>query len=62
MKDVQEGRVDMVSFAKLYITNPDLYLRIQHGWPVNKETNMATWFGGAEKGYIDYPVSEQHKL
>jgi N-ethylmaleimide reductase len=55
LKDIEDGRIDMVSFAKLFITNPDLYRRIVNGWPVKKEQDMRSWFGGGEKGYTDHP-------
>jgi 2,4-dienoyl-CoA reductase-like NADH-dependent reductase (Old Yellow Enzyme family) len=32
---VNENKVDMVSFAKLYVTNPDLAIRIKNGNPLN---------------------------
>ena len=47
----------MVSFGRLYVSNPDLAERIINGWPVNKDWDYKTFYGhelGA-KGYTDYP-------
>ncbi len=51
---VESGLVDAVAFGRLYIANPDLPERIQVGAPLNKY-NRATFYGGADKGYTDYP-------
>ena len=49
------GDVDLVAFGKLFIANPDLPARLQHGWPLNTP-EPATFFGGDARGYIDYPT------
>jgi N-ethylmaleimide reductase len=52
---VQRGTVDAVAFGRLFISNPDLPKRLQ----LNSELNSydrQTFYGGAEKGYIDYPA------
>ena len=46
----------MVSFARLYINNPDLAERIEKNQPLNQELNTSKIYGGGETGYIDYPV------
>jgi N-ethylmaleimide reductase len=51
---VATGKVDAVAFGRLYIANPDLPERIKLGAELNKY-NRATFYGGAEKGYTDYP-------
>jgi N-ethylmaleimide reductase len=50
-----EGRADLVAFGKLFIANPDLVSRFQGGMELNKP-DTATFYGGGEKGYIDYPA------
>jgi len=45
---------DLISFGRLYIANPDLVERLQHGAPLN-EPDRATFFGGGAAGYTDYP-------
>ena len=49
------GRADLVSIGKLFIANPDLVERFRAHAPLN-EPDPATFYGGNEKGYIDYPA------
>ena len=51
---VEKGEADAVAFGRHYIANPDLAERIKCGYDLNKY-NRATFYGGAEKGYTDYP-------
>ena len=51
---VESGQVDAVAFGRFFISNPDLPERIKTGSALNKY-NRATFYGGAEKGYTDYP-------
>jgi len=55
---VAGNHVDAVAFGRLYIANPDLADRLQSGAPLNPY-NRATFYGGAEKGYTDYPFLNQ---
>ncbi len=48
------GEADMVSFGVLFIANPDLPVRLAQGAPLNTP-DQATFYGGNEKGYTDYP-------
>lgn len=52
---LDEGLADLVAFGKPYIANPDLAERMQHGWPLT-DPDQATFYGGALKGYTDYPA------
>lgn len=52
---VADGRADLVSFGKLFISNPDLPERLRRGSALN-EADKATFYGGGEKGYTDYPA------
>jgi 2,4-dienoyl-CoA reductase-like NADH-dependent reductase (Old Yellow Enzyme family) len=52
---IEEGRADAVAFGKAFIANPDLVERFRSGAELN-EPDFATFYGGGEKGYIDYPV------
>ena len=45
---------DMVSFGALFLANPDLPARFAKGAPLNTP-DQATFYGGNEKGYTDYP-------
>jgi N-ethylmaleimide reductase len=45
---------DAVAFGQLYIANPDLVERLKINAPLNTP-DPATFYGGDEKGYTDYP-------
>lgn len=49
-----EGKADAISFGRLFISNPDLPARIAQNGPY-AEPNRATFYGGTEVGYTDYP-------
>jgi N-ethylmaleimide reductase len=51
------GEADLVSFGAPYIANPDLVERFAVGAPLALP-DRATFYGGAEAGYSDYPVWE----
>jgi N-ethylmaleimide reductase len=51
---LHNGAVDLVSFATLYIANPDLPERFRRGAPLNA-ADRKTFYGGAAPGYTDYP-------
>jgi len=46
---------DLVSFGRPFIANPDLVARLRQNGPYN-EGNRATYYGGGEAGYTDYPA------
>ena len=50
-----EKRADLVAFGVPYIANPDLVERFAAGAELNA-ADQATFYGGAEKGYTDYPT------
>jgi N-ethylmaleimide reductase len=50
-----DGTADLVSFAALYLANPDLDERFRRGGPFNPP-DRKTFYGGAAKGYTDYPA------
>jgi N-ethylmaleimide reductase len=52
---IQEGYADAAAFARLYISNPDLVERFRRGAPI-APSDSSTYYGGTEKGYIDYPA------
>jgi N-ethylmaleimide reductase len=51
---VRAGMVDLVSFASLFLANPDLPERFRRGAALNTP-DRPTFYAGGEKGYIDYP-------
>ena len=54
-KVLAEGGADLVSFAAAFLANPDLPARLATGAPLNTP-DAATFYGGGEKGYVDYPA------
>ncbi len=55
---VAEGRADAVAFGRAFIANPDLVRRLQDKAPLNKP-DQATFYGGGEHGYTDYPTLDE---
>ena len=49
------GHCDAVAFGRPYIANPDLPDRVATGAPLT-ESDRATYYGGGDAGYIDYPT------
>ncbi|MDP1568012.1 MAG: alkene reductase [Polaromonas sp.] len=53
-KAVADG-ADLVAFGRPYIANPDLVERLKANAPLTTP-DKATFYGGREKGYTDYPT------
>jgi len=51
---IREGAADLVSFATLFLANPDLPERFRRGAPFNPP-DRKTFYGGGAPGYTDYP-------
>lgn len=45
LKRIKDNVCDMISFGRLYISNPDLAERIVNGWPLNSNWDMKTFYG-----------------
>jgi len=56
LRVIEAGIADAVAFGRLFIANPDLPERLARGVPLNPY-DRATFYGGAEKGYTDYPFA-----
>ncbi|MDB5556248.1 MAG: 12-oxophytodienoate reductase, partial [Rhizobium sp.] len=54
-RTVAAGQADAIAFGRAFIANPDLVARIRNGSSLNAG-NRASFYGGAEAGYTDYPV------
>ena len=52
---IHEGLADLISFAALFLANPDLPARLRHGCPFNAP-DRKTFYGGTAAGYTDYPA------
>jgi N-ethylmaleimide reductase len=51
---VEHGNVDLVSFARHFIANPDLVERFRANDALSR-SDPATYYSGGPTGYIDYP-------
>ncbi|MET1045155.1 MAG: alkene reductase, partial [Hyphomicrobium sp.] len=52
---INAGTIDAVAFGKQFIANPDLPERFRLDAPLNPP-DPASFYGGTEKGYTDYPA------
>jgi N-ethylmaleimide reductase len=52
---IEDGIADILAFGALFLANPDLPVRLKAEGPYNTP-DTATFFGGDDKGYIDYPT------
>ena len=52
---VERGNVDLVSFARHFISNPDLVSRFRENQALSP-SDPATYYTGGSKGYVDYPA------
>lgn len=52
---VERGHADVIAYGVPYIANPDLVERFKADAPLNA-ADSNTFYGGTEKGYIDYPA------
>jgi N-ethylmaleimide reductase len=55
---IAAGHADAIAFGRIFISNPDLPRRLQHGFPLTPY-NRATFYGGEEVGYTDYPTHDE---
>lgn len=50
---VSEGKCDLVSFGRLYISNPDLAERFKNGWELTPP-QIETFYTPGDEGFITY--------
>jgi N-ethylmaleimide reductase len=55
---IAQGHADAIAFGRIFISNPDLPRRLQHGFPI-RPYNRATFYGGDVAGYTDYPAYDE---
>ena len=55
---IAAGEADLVAFGAPFLANPDLPERLRPGAPLNAP-DRATFYGGDERGYTDYPTLEE---
>ncbi|MEQ1599657.1 MAG: alkene reductase [Methylotenera sp.] len=51
---IASGHADCIAFGVPFLANPDLVERYKTDAPLN-QADVNTFYGGAEKGYTDYP-------
>ena len=52
---VRSGHADAIAYGQLFLANPDLPRRLRDKGPFNTP-DVASFYGGTDKGYTDYPV------
>ncbi|KAL3830033.1 hypothetical protein ACJIZ3_018835 [Penstemon smallii] len=55
---VAEGNADLVAYGRLFISNPDLVLRLKVNAPLNKYVRATFYTHDPVVGYTDYPFLE----
>jgi N-ethylmaleimide reductase len=56
-EEVERGELDGITFARWFISNPDLVEKIRLGMKLT-ERNVETTYADGPEGYTDYPVGE----
>ncbi len=57
---IENGAADLISFAQLFIANPDLVERLRIGAPLALP-DMTKTYGGDAHGYTDYPTMNEQE-
>jgi N-ethylmaleimide reductase len=60
-KVIKDGHADLVAYAKLFISNPDLPNRFEKNAELAKR-NEDTFYTPGAKGYTDYPKLEKEPV
>ncbi|TYG66921.1 hypothetical protein ES288_D05G037200v1 [Gossypium darwinii] len=61
MQAVAEGDADLVSYGRLFISNPDLVLRLKVNAPLNRYIRKTFYTHDPVVGYTDYPFLNEEK-
>jgi N-ethylmaleimide reductase len=54
-EEVENGDLDAITFARWFISNPDLVEKLRNGWDLTL-CDLATFYADGAMGYVDYPV------
>lgn len=57
---LEHGYADLVSFARLFVSNPDLPERFRNNWPL-ADWDSETFYTQGSKGYTDYPAYKKEE-
>ncbi len=55
---IADGKADVVAYGRRFLANPDLPQRLERGAVLNAP-DQDTFYGGGERGYIDYPTLDE---
>jgi N-ethylmaleimide reductase len=55
---IASGHADAIAYGVPFLANPDLVERFRQDAPLNTP-DQASFYGGSEKGYTDYPTLQQ---
>jgi len=55
--DIGSGLADLEAYGQMVLANPDFVERVKSNAPMTP-ADQATFFGGTDKGYTDYPAME----
>lgn len=58
---IKSGAADLISYGRLFISNPDLPLRFATGAPLNDYDRATFYTHDQRKGYLDYPLLTFHQ-
>jgi N-ethylmaleimide reductase len=58
---IADGHADAIAFGRIFISNPDLPLRLRHGYPLTPY-DRKTFYSGDVAGYTDYPFYDAMAL
>jgi N-ethylmaleimide reductase len=58
---IEKNGADAVAFGRAFLANPDLPERLAQGAPLN-DADRATFYGGGDEGYLDYPSLEAERI
>lgn len=58
---IDRGDADLVSYGKLYVSNPDLVERFQRNAPL-APWDKDSFYTSGKKGYLDYPALQEVKV
>ncbi|XWS26606.1 hypothetical protein CRYUN_Cryun26dG0045200 [Craigia yunnanensis] len=61
LQAVVEGDADLVSYGRLFISNPDLVLRLKINAPLNRYIRKTFYTQDPVVGYTDYPLLSEEK-
>ncbi|MEO7126594.1 MAG: alkene reductase [Nakamurella sp.] len=60
-RDIVSGLADVITVGSMTLANPDLVERLHRGAELNSP-DRATFYGGDEHGYLDYPTLKEPQL